>query len=445
MLVLLPGEVGYQDLAALIARLPQVADRAQKASVASRLGTIHQAKLDIPRPLGAALTPSFGYALAGLDPNSADITGSIRERVLGETGLDWARSGLPVIDRSKKSDYGAGTAVKRSVAAKGDRLAARPDADPVAGAPDEGTPAGRDLALATHPGVAGPGRRESAAARPSRSSPGRVPGEPDDRQELASADEAGQLYFGVRPLGSKLDALLPWAPGQEPRIDSEMRLAALPSPSDKISRDDALDDAPGMGIVLKGGGQTVAPKGEVTGPDRRPMSPAEWLGLDEKSRAREEKCLAEAIYFEARGEQVRGQMAVAQVVLNRAFSGKYPSTVCGVVYQNSHRRLACQFTFACDGIPDRIREPDMWERAKTIASEMLDGKLWLPEVGKATHYHAYWVRPGWVREMTRMHKLGVHTFYRPRKWGDGGEAPEWGDNEATTEAARRLVEAAKKL
>jgi spore germination cell wall hydrolase CwlJ-like protein len=175
------------------------------------------------------------------------------------------------------------------------------------------------------------------------------------------------------------------------------------------------------------------------------MSPAERLGLDGESRATSEKCLAEAIYFEARGEEVRGQMAVAQVILNRAFSGKYPTTVCGVVYQNAHRRLACQFTFACDRVPDVVREPDMWERAKAIAAEMLDGKLWLPEVGKATHYHAYWVRPGWVREMTKVHKLGVHTFYRPRKWGDGEDAPEWGDPDATQESARKLVEAAKKL
>ena len=69
---------------------------------------------------------------------------------------------------------------------------------------------------------------------------------------------------------------------------------------------------------------------------------------DEKARAREEKCLSEVIYFEARGEAVRGQIAVAQVVMNRVFSGKYPNTVCGVVYQNKHRHMACQFTFACD-------------------------------------------------------------------------------------------------
>jgi spore germination cell wall hydrolase CwlJ-like protein len=186
------------------------------------------------------------------------------------------------------------------------------------------------------------------------------------------------------------------------------------------------------------GGETVAPKGEVTGEDKRPMSPADRLGLDEKGRAKAEKCLAEAVYFEARGEQVMGQIAVAQVILNRAFSGKYPSTVCGVVYQNAHRHLACQFTFACDGIRDVIREPDMWVRAKKIAAEMLDGKLWLPEVGKATHYHATYVHPGWVSEMKKMHKLGVHIFYRPRKWGDGVEAPEWSDPETTQSVAKSL-------
>ena len=180
-------------------------------------------------------------------------------------------------------------------------------------------------------------------------------------------------------------------------------------------------------VRMAGAGRRSRPKVRSLVKTSGRCTPAERLGLDETSRAKAEKCLAEAIYFEARGEPVRGQMAVAQVVLNRAFSGKYPNTVCGVVYQNNHRRLACQFTFACDRNPDRVREPDMWERAKTIAGEMLDGKLWLPEVGKATHYHAYWVRPGWVREMNKLQKLGVHTFYRPRAWGDGAKAPEWGD------------------
>ena len=148
-------------------------------------------------------------------------------------------------------------------------------------------------------------------------------------------------------------------------------------------------------------------------------SPALRLSLEGPARARAEKCLAEAIYFESRGEPKRGQIAVAQVIINRVFSGYYPNDVCKAVYQNAHRHLACQFTFACDNVKDVIREPDMWVQAKQISSDMLDGKLWLESVGRATHYHAYWVRPNWIAEMRKLDKIGVHTFYRPRRWGDG--------------------------
>jgi len=114
--------------------------------------------------------------------------------------------------------------------------------------------------------------------------------------------------------------------------------------------------------------------------------------------------------------------------MNRVFSGYYPNDVCGVVYQNASRHLACQFTFACEGKDlSRIDEPDMWEQAKRIAKETLDGKIWLSEVGHATHYHAYWVHPRWVNEMAKLYHLGVHTFYRPRAWGDGSDAPVWGN------------------
>jgi len=124
---------------------------------------------------------------------------------------------------------------------------------------------------------------------------------------------------------------------------------------------------------------------------------------------------------------MRGQMAVAQVVMNRVFSGRYPNNVCGVVYQNANRHLACQFTFACEGKNlSRIDEPEMWAQAKRIAKDTLDGQIWLAEVGHATHYHAYWVHPSWVHEMSRLYKLGVHTFYRPRAWGDGSDDPIWG-------------------
>ncbi len=158
----------------------------------------------------------------------------------------------------------------------------------------------------------------------------------------------------------------------------------------------------------------------------KPPTPAERLGLKGKDRAKAEKCLAQAVYFESRNEPVRGQIAVAQVVMNRVFLPYYPKDPCSVVFQNAHRLLGCQFTFACDGQPESIREHGAWSRAQRIAKQTLDAKVWLPEVAKATHYHATYVRPAWVREMKKMAKHGVHVFYRPWRWGDGSNEPGWG-------------------
>ena len=159
-------------------------------------------------------------------------------------------------------------------------------------------------------------------------------------------------------------------------------------------------------------------------PPRAP-TPAEHLGLAGKDRVKAEKCLSQAIYFEARNEPVRGQIAVAQVVLNRVFSPYYPKDVCSVVFQNAHRLLSCQFTFACDGHPETIRERGAWSRAQRIAKQALDHKVWLPEVAKATHYHATYVHPYWTREMKKMVRHGRHIFYRPWKWRDGADEPGW--------------------
>lgn len=148
----------------------------------------------------------------------------------------------------------------------------------------------------------------------------------------------------------------------------------------------------------------------------RKLTPAERLKLTPASRAKAVKCLAEAIYFEARSEPESGQMAVAQVVVNRAFSGYYPHDICGVVYQNRHRHLACQFTFACDGIPDIVHSKPHWQLAQRLANDALDGKGYLQSVGKATHYHAYYVSPRWARSMRKMVRIGAHTFYFPYEW-----------------------------
>lgn len=127
---------------------------------------------------------------------------------------------------------------------------------------------------------------------------------------------------------------------------------------------------------------------------------------------REQWCLSTGIYFEARGETYRGQVAVAQVIMNRVEHGNYPDTICGVVYQNQHRRNACQFSFACDGIPDRVNEPEAWARAQEITAKVLDAEIYLTEVDDATHYHATYVRPHWARNMERVSQVGLHVFYR---------------------------------
>lgn len=128
--------------------------------------------------------------------------------------------------------------------------------------------------------------------------------------------------------------------------------------------------------------------------------------------AREQQCLATAIYFEARGETLKGQAAVAQVILNRVRNPAYPNTICGVVYQNQHLHNRCQFSFACDGIKDRILSPSHYKIAKDIAMAVSAGKIFIPEIGSSTHYYASYVNPGWARTMQKMKKIGLHIFYR---------------------------------
>ena len=128
--------------------------------------------------------------------------------------------------------------------------------------------------------------------------------------------------------------------------------------------------------------------------------------------AAEQQCLASGIYFEARGESVKGQAAVAQVILNRVRNPAYPKTICGVVYQNKDWRNRCQFSFACDNIKDRINSERHWKMAREVAMATTAGKIWLTEVGSATHYHAVYVRPAWGKSMKKVGRIGLHVFYR---------------------------------
>ena len=127
---------------------------------------------------------------------------------------------------------------------------------------------------------------------------------------------------------------------------------------------------------------------------------------------KEQACLANGIYFEARSESVRGQAAVAQVILNCVRNPAYPNSICGVVYQNDSWFNRCQFSFACDGRKKRIDDPAAYKTAQDIAMAVTAGKIFIPEVGSSTHYYAQYVHPGWARTMQKMTKIGLHIFYR---------------------------------
>jgi spore germination cell wall hydrolase CwlJ-like protein len=450
---LIPTDVGYQDIASLLARQPGVAERWQ-SRVFSAVSSIQLATYSFGRPIGTSSPQSATFQLASLYNRSVDVTGTVTRNPIAQPPQRYQAADFPKVDRTLKGDR----LVKFAPAPAAPVDAAPANEDPstsnasVRGAKTAyAAPAADHVSLdpelqaaLSAPPLAQYDVSMSLEAQPLddlKVAPdaAAVPLEPAPSQDGFSVKTAS-LYFGSSSLGASAESMERWQPGEEPMVVSP---APPPDPDMKATAaaQSSVADGPANAAAS---GESIAAKGEVNSDNQRAKTPAERLGLfDQKARAKSEKCLAEAVYFEARGEAVRGQIAVAQVVLNRAFSGFYPTTVCGVVYQNKHHHMACQFTFACDNVADVVREPDMWDRAKRIAKAMLDGELWLPEVDKSTHYHAYWVHPSWVSEMKKMYKFGVHTFYRPRAWGDGSDAPSWGTPAQTAEISAELAEAAK--
>ena len=250
-------------------------------------------------------------------------------------GRRFADRAFPSVDRAHKGDRLTG-APEQSAAREPDQ--ATTDSSAADGAPVDPVPSG----VAALPQEVAPDERT-----------------PDFGASDDPSAQAARLYFGAQPLGDEVATIQPWAPGETPILDGT-QLADL-----DYKRPESLEPT-ASGTPTEG--QSIAAKGEVTGEGKRPRTPAERLGLfDEKARAKSEKCLAEAVYFEARGEAVRGQIAVAQVVMNRVFSGYYPTRCAAWSIRTRTGTWRCQFTFACDNVADVVREPDMWDRAKKIA------------------------------------------------------------------------------
>ena len=125
-------------------------------------------------------------------------------------------------------------------------------------------------------------------------------------------------------------------------------------------------------------------------------------------------CLSMVVYYEARNEPLEGQVAVAQVVLNRVRDPRYPDTICEVVEQGPNsgkHRYRCQFSFWCDGLPEKPRNGRAWRHARVVAQLTHDGVL-DAGIGDATHYHASYVSPAWSAGLTPVASIGRHNFYR---------------------------------
>ena len=126
----------------------------------------------------------------------------------------------------------------------------------------------------------------------------------------------------------------------------------------------------------------------------------------------EHRCLAEALYYEARGEGSRGEKAVAEVVFHRMDAGNFGHSICAVVYEGAGHH-GCQFSFTCNGDMKRPRDASAWRKSEELAAQILTGEEQLKNMtGGATHYHAVYVRPVWAPALEKTAHIGRHIFYR---------------------------------
>jgi spore germination cell wall hydrolase CwlJ-like protein len=167
----------------------------------------------------------------------------------------------------------------------------------------------------------------------------------------------------------------------------------------------------GAPVARPKGGFTLAARDAPAADTARVLNFATLDAMPSVDGDSEWRCLAQAIYFEARGEPLAGQLAVAEVVLNRSDSSAYPSSVCAVTNQGAGKGRSCQFSYACDGLPDEMRSATPRERAEKLARMLLDGHPRTITTG-AMYFHASYVAPSWSRKFFRTAKIGNHVFYR---------------------------------
>jgi len=174
--------------------------------------------------------------------------------------------------------------------------------------------------------------------------------------------------------------------------------------------------------------ETVAARNALEGPRLKPARATASVLLESQAtlslasfdftaltvarlKGEERNCLAQTIYYEARSEPRVGQLAVADVVLNRVKSAVYPDSICEVVFQGSERRTGCQFSFTCDGSMQARLNKRKWKASEDLAGAILAG-VHVPVSRNATHYHANYVDPYWASSLTPTATIGTHKFYK---------------------------------
>jgi len=226
-----------------------------------------------------------------------------------------------------------------------------------------------------------------------------------------------------------------WANGQTPAVTANQQRGAIPVGAVSAgSQPIAAVTAGATPAPSQTSGSAWIAQGTVLDPNARPVAQAatastpgpiamalatgalhvsslsELVGdmpvTGETALAPDMKCLAQAVYFEARGEPIEGQLAVAEVVINRARSGLYPDNYCDVVTQPA------QFSFVRRGrIPEADETSDAWQRAEAIA-EIAQQNLWQSKASDALYFHATYVRPSWAHQKVQLAQIDTHIFYR---------------------------------
>lgn len=217
-------------------------------------------------------------------------------------------------------------------------------------------------------------------------------------QQFASL--MGAEHKAVKAVTKERLAALASGPEAAAKSKAEAAITAEDAPADAAAAPRVEKRAKGLGLFARK---------KTAEPMALDHSAAFLASLPAPTGDAEWQCLTQALYFEARGESLKGQFAVAEVILNRVDSPLYPNTVCGVVEQGN--RNGCQFSYHCDGRADAMADGAARDRAGRIARVMLDGAPRTLTLG-ATHFHTRSVRPDWSQRFDRTAAIGAHLFYR---------------------------------